>query len=449
MRVQWLDMGLALVFGALVVVYVLQSSQAEDTLRLAVAKRDETAKLLEATQAALVTERRKQADDMANLTATLTGSSRRAAEQSLRNTRRHTTTATTTKATTKATLTPPSNAPPLASTWSDFPCALREFKVAKVTKTCEVACRDSRCDRARQLCERLVECDAATVDGKVLDEALTTGSLASKTARLVRNVDAARRRDSSAVELSKWWRSPAMADRERPRTYLVVSYGGCGSKMLAGWLSSLEKKRYVDRVYHLHDSKPPAHLRELPPPRAPPSTQRDFRARRFPGGGRFRDDTPLVKDVDKYRVLFIFKDPAEALVSRYGYGHCLHLGGDCGNDERAFPKLDVYATRGVDAMGILPFFANYARADPENRSFPIVLLNYHKLWDNLDALMLALGLPTHLKSSFPERTETVRNDLTAHAEHNNAHSEKTRSGLDAIYKPILDHIRAMPAVTVV
>ena len=98
-------------------------------------------------------------------------------------------------------------------------------------------------------------------------------------------------------------------------------------------------------------------------------------------------------------------------------------------------------------MGLLDFFAAYSTPD-DSRSFPIVALNYHKLWNNLPAVMAALGLPAGLAKSFPERTETVRNDLTARGEGNAAHSEATRRGLDEMYGPILSKIRELPAVTI-
>lgn len=47
-----------------------------------------------------------------------------------------------------------------------------------------------------------------------------------------------------------------------------------------------------------------------------------------------------VTDLDAYRVVLIYKDPAEALVSRYFYNHCRNLrGADCGGSESTFPSL--------------------------------------------------------------------------------------------------------------
>ena len=62
----------------------------------------------------------------------------------------------------------------------------------------------------------------------------------------------------------------------------------------------------------------------------------DFRSGRFPGGAKFKKDTALVGEgggMDDYRVVYIYKDPVESMVSRYGWGHCNHIQGDCGANE--------------------------------------------------------------------------------------------------------------------
>ena len=215
-------------------------------------------------------------------------------------------------------------------------------------------------------------------------------------------------------------------------------------------------------VYHIHDRAPPEELREFPPPPAA-TTQKDYRARRFPGGGKFKTDTPIVPagSVDDYRIIYIYKDPVEAMVSRFGHGHCKHIQGDCGESDRAFPKLDAYAAAGVDRMRLIDHFDAYTAPNARDgggggggraartRNYPIIALNYHKLWDNLDAVMHALSFPPEWANKFPKRTETVRNDLTGAAEKNSAHTEATRDGLRRMYAPILTRQHEMPAVSVI
>ena len=135
------------------------------------------------------------------------------------------------------------------------------------------------------------------------------------------------------------------------------------------------------------------------------------------------------------------------MVSRFGHGHCKHLGGQCG-EPNAWPTLDKYAAAGNDLLGLGPFFNAYVRPDTP-RTFPVVVLNYHRLWDNLPAAMRAMGLPEALAATFPQRTETVRNDQTGKRENNKAHTEETREGLRRMYQPITDAILGLPAVSVV
>ena len=238
----------------------------------------------------------------------------------------------------------------------DFPCALREFKKAQVTTSCELACRgDDSCARAKEVCAGYVECSHVVVN-------IARGEPLGR-ATVVLKKDSTKAIDNSRqlLHVAKWWGSNAMTTQTRPRIYIVASYGGCGSKMMAGWLSQLPGN-VKQWVYHLHDRHPPDVLRHMPKPPAP-SMKSDFRTGRFPGtlsthqciparmcargagyhptphtphthpgGSKFKSDTPLVSDseLDAYRVVYLYKDPVEAMVSRFGHGHCTHIQGDCG-----------------------------------------------------------------------------------------------------------------------
>ena len=97
----------------------------------------------------------------------------------------------------------------------------------------------------------------------------------------------------------------------KPRIYIVASYGGCGSKMMAGWLSQLPHA-HKTYTFHLHDRSPPAELRSMPRPPPPSIKGRgggDYRTGRFPGGSKFKTDTAPVppEKIDDYRVIFLYK----------------------------------------------------------------------------------------------------------------------------------------------
>jgi hypothetical protein len=174
--------------------------------------------------------------------------------------------------------------------------------------------------------------------------------------------------------------------------------------------------------------------------------------------------------IGDYRVIFIFKDPSEALVSRYSHEHCVNVQGDCGS-AKGFPNLTSYAENGVDHMHLMDHFSAYAgrevlasKAAPNvapsavvavaaaaaARNYPVVCLNYHKLWTNLPTVMLALGLPADLAKSFPKRKEKVR---TAGGDRHGGGgsdeaSEQTRAILRKMYRPLVDAIADLPAVMV-
>lgn len=189
--------------------------------------------------------------------------------------------------------------------------------------------------------------------------------------------------------------------------------------------------------------------------------------------------------VDGYRVVFLYKDPAEALVSRYSLAHCRHVQGDCegeaaaqgaaaGAEEAggrgaargaapseavAWPALGAYARAGVDRMRLRDHFAAYLHP-AEPRGYPVVCLNYHKLWANLPAVVAALGLPPELARTFPARAESVRHGGSGSSGGNGVSGgdgggdeggelDETRAALRRMYAGIVAEIRANPAVLVI
>jgi hypothetical protein len=174
----------------------------------------------------------------------------------------------------------------MKASWRDFPCALRNFKKAQVTTTCEIDCGDAECARAVKVCEGYVECHGIVIKGASRGENLVQASAVLKS-------DSERSRDNSLqlLKASSWFQSTSLTSTIKPRYYIVNSYGGCGSKMMAGWLSQLPAM-YKKSVYHYHDPKPPQQLHSMANNKAAnPSikgSKNDFRSGRFPGGSKFK-----------------------------------------------------------------------------------------------------------------------------------------------------------------
>jgi len=317
----------------------------------------------------------------------------------------------------------------------DFPCPLRDDPDPTA---CKLTCEDKTCSRGVKVCNTYVECTHVVYDGKERED--LTNKVVTLKHELVKE-------DLSALTtaFSRW--SSVMTRAEKPRTYVIISYGGSGSKMLSGWISDLPKSSVVT-VKHMHDPNPPNQMRTFNRPLREASHNGDYRDRHIPGG-MFSKDTALIPkdEYDNYRYVYIFKDPVEGLVSRYGHGHCVHVGGDCGSESN-FPSLDQYATGGKDFFKIGDFFDKWTTPNP-SREYPVLCINYHKIWDNVPSVVEALGLPEKYASTFPKRTETVRNNKTGAKEGHNNHSEDVREKLRKIYKSVRDKIFDMPAMTII
>ncbi|CAM9830412.1 unnamed protein product, partial [Hapterophycus canaliculatus] len=219
-------------------------------------------------------------------------------------------------------------------------------------------------------------------------------------------------------------------------------------------------------VFHIHDPRPADKLFAKVARRGVSAGRegrgKDFRGYDFPEGD-FPADGRLVEDVDSYRVVMIFKDPAEALVSRYFYNHCKNLrGAECGKAPQDFPSLESYAEESGDRLHMESFYDNYcgpAGADAGAaggargsgsavRNYPVVCVNYHKMWDNKEALVKALGLPPGEASKMPKRTETVRNDRTS-AERGEPFTLAVRERLRRKHASLSRKVFEAPAVAVV
>lgn len=54
-----------------------------------------------------------------------------------------------------------------------------------------------------------------------------------------------------------------------------------------------------------------------------------------------------------------------------------------------------YAEENGDRLHMESFYDNYCNPSPVHgsRNYPVICVNYHKMWDNKQALVAALGLP--------------------------------------------------------
>lgn len=183
--------------------------------------------------------------------------------------------------------------------------------------------------------------------------------------------------------------------------FYVCSYGGCGSTALARYLG-----HFGTRVYHVHSRRPPKHLTEV-----------DLFTEHF-------TDVPV--DVRDVRVVFVYRDPVRAILSRFD--DAAHLK----NIEAPPVTVRDVVRAGQDLFGLTDFFYNYL--DARKRTYPIVFVKYEALFTQLPLLHRVLGLKA-LEGVTLERRETPR-------------VREEEGELRRVYAPLARTMEALPAVMV-
>ena len=142
-------------------------------------------------------------------------------------------------------------------------------------------------------------------------------------------------------------------------------------------------------TWHVHTPRPPKKL-----------TIPVWGAHEFTFTGSTVEVNPNNSDI-----IYIYRNPVKAIISRYGLSHVANCEGDVQN---APPTLEEYARLGKDYMGLNEHFKNWTSIDRSDRNYSIILVKYEGLWHNLETLFEQLQLPKSLINLFPKRRETRR-----------------------------------------
>ena len=138
------------------------------------------------------------------------------------------------------------------------------------------------------------------------------------------------------------------------KVFYVCSFGGCGSKMLCEYL------KHFGTVKHVHSRCPPTKLTHV--------------------GSNEWFSNLLIEDkyLKNYYVIYIYRDPVKAILSRFTHaGHLLHI--------QANPNTTIQdvITSKQDLYGINNFFDNYTTMNSK-RNYNIYCVKYEDLFNNMD-----------------------------------------------------------------
>lgn len=172
------------------------------------------------------------------------------------------------------------------------------------------------------------------------------------------------------------------------RHFYVCSYGGCGSCILANYLSNF------GNVSHIHDRYPPNILTiAMKPPEAHWFT---------------KDEIPR-KDLKNYKVIYIYKeDVIKSIYSRFikdnkpFVDHLKHI--MC-KDDGNIRLIDVVKEK-KDLYEIEEFYDNYMTSK-KSRNYRIYGIKYERFWRNIPLFNKIMEIP-NIISLYPIKIETPK-----------------------------------------
>lgn len=190
------------------------------------------------------------------------------------------------------------------------------------------------------------------------------------------------------------------------KVFYVCSFGGCGSKMLCEYL------RQFGTVKHVHSRFPPPALTEI-------NTNEWF------------SHIPI-KDAElrNYYVLYIYRDPVKAILSRFN--NPAHLNNIQTNPSTTLPQ--VLATK-QDLYGIEQFFDNYTKP-ASKRNYKIYCIKYEDLFKKIEELNKVLHVQCDSHNYPVEKTREHPYNIDVVA-------------LQKIYAPLRAKMDKMPFVKIV
>tara|TARA_Y100000034_G_scaffold107273_1_gene136669 strand:- start:271 stop:891 length:621 start_codon:yes stop_codon:yes gene_type:complete len=203
---------------------------------------------------------------------------------------------------------------------------------------------------------------------------------------------------------------------KKNRIFYVCSYGGSGSKMLCNYLNNFGKS------YHIHSKLPPQQLTHIGI-----NTYHEW----------FSEKKIPLPQVDNYTVIFIYKNPADAILSRFWLpDHLKHI------QSNKNITINSVITQECDLYGVENFYNNYTSPNKE-RNYKIYCIKYEDFFDHISEFNKKLDLPDN-PNLYPIKKESIYKRGTK-IKKNKDHHDKLLS----IYHPLINKMNKMPFIKIV
>jgi uncharacterized protein YlbG (UPF0298 family) len=195
------------------------------------------------------------------------------------------------------------------------------------------------------------------------------------------------------------------------KIFYVCSFGGCGSQIICHYLG------WFGEVYHIHSRNPPEKL----------TTTGYAEGNNDPEW--FTGNEIKEGDLKKYKVLYIYRNPVDCILSRFdGIDHLKNI--QCSD---VHVKKDDCVARNRDLYELGNFFDNYTSKTMKN--YQVYCVKYETFWDNIQEFNQLMEIPS-IPSCIPERKETDKP------------KDEVYYKLLQLYKPLIDKMNTMKAIEI-
>ena len=187
--------------------------------------------------------------------------------------------------------------------------------------------------------------------------------------------------------------------------YFVCSYGGCGSKILSSYLCNF------GNVFHMHSRNPPEYLtRAGTNPTVVENEYKEwFTKKKIPD-----------EELKNYTVLYIYKNPVNAIFSRFSNpNHLRHV------ETNTSTTIQDVANTQKDLYGIENFFDNYT---VKKKNYDIICIKYEDFFDNIEQLNKLLHIENK-PELYPKKRESTYEK-----------KEKFRAKLEKVYQKLINRM---------
>lgn len=177
--------------------------------------------------------------------------------------------------------------------------------------------------------------------------------------------------------------------------------GGCASTSFISWASKRVTCNCALNSEGISKAGPGSNPRGLKHRIKPPTQSDKYLLRRNSFNREEINEGPIE------RAVFLYDNPYSMTLSLFrrqiAMGHAMAVTGNKPNHQNT---LSTFLERNEDSFGFYDQFKNWTKKD-ETREYPILLVDFNIMWDNLDFILGFMGIDLRHKGAFLRKNNRV------------------------------------------